>query len=61
MYVEERFSAKKKADIRSEMDAETYWKTARLELQKAWVKARVFGLGRLRAIKLPRFRRGPKA
>lgn len=60
MYVEERFSGKAKADIRSEMDAETYWKTARLELQKAWVKARVFGLGRLRAIKLPRFRRTPR-
>ena len=60
MYVEERFSGKAKADIRSEMDAETNWKTARLELQKAWVKARVFGLGRLRAIRLPRIQRRPK-
>lgn len=52
MYVEERFSRKPKLDIRSEMDAEANWKTARRALLRAWIRWRaraIFGLRRPRA------------
>lgn len=57
MYVEERFSRKPKSDIRSEMDAEANWKSARLELQKAWLKFKLRSALRLRAVRLPNFKR----